>query len=242
MNILRKTLKLSTIMTPILLTVLSIISAFYGTDWSRSFFNSFAMCIFWVVFVLLLAANLIVFKPLRRGWVLSAHLGIICVLLGGMIGSAAGHKIAARLFGIEKIPSGFILINRGQTETEVSSTNLEKTISRLNFEVTAEDIWIEQYYDGQIKDFKSTLAITKQGRPVFKKTIEVNRPLHYGGYHFYQSGFDMENHQYTILHLVSDSGLSLVYFGYWLIIAGVFGEYWIRPMTKYFKKRRRDGS
>jgi len=241
MNVFKKILKLSTIAAAILLAALSIISAFYGADWSRSFFNSFVMCIFWAVFVLLLAATLIVFKPLRRGWILSAHLGIICVLLGGMIASSAGHKIAARLFGIEKIPSGFLVINRGQTETAVSSTDLEKIIGRLNFEVTAADIWIEQYYDGQIKDFKSTLAITKQGREIIKKTIEVNRPLHYGGYHFYQSGFDMENHQYTILHLVSDSGLSLVYFGYGLIIVGIFGRYWIGPITKYFKKRGRDG-
>jgi len=84
-----------------------------------------------------------------------------------------------------------MLINRGQAETAVSSTDLEKIIGRLNFEVTAEDIWIEQYYDGQIKDYKSTLAITAHGQSVLKKTIEVNRPLHYGGYHFYQSGFDM---------------------------------------------------
>ena len=234
MNILRKTLKLSTIVTPILLAIFSIVSAFYGTDWSRSFFNSFAMRIFWVVLVILLVVALIVFKPLRRGWVLSAHLGVICILLGGMIGSAKGHKIAAQLFGIEKIPTGFMLINRGQTETTVNSIDPEKVIGQLDFKVTAEDIWIEQYYNGQIKDFKSTLTIKEQGREITKKTIEVNRPLHYGGYHFYQNGFDMENHQYTILHVVSDSGLQLIYFGYFLIIVGIFGRYWIEPIAKHF--------
>lgn len=242
MNVFKKTLKLTTIAAPILLAAISIISAFYGADWSRCFFNSSVMCIFWVSLVLLLTAAMIVFKPPRRGWILSAHLGIICVLLGSMIASAKGHKITALLFGIEKIPSGFMVINRGQTEAEVSSTHLEKTIGRLSFEVTAEDIWIEKYYNGQIKDYKSTLAITEQGREVLRKTIEVNRPLHYGGYHFYQNGFDMENHRYTILHIASDSGLPLVYCGYCLIIVGIFGRYWISPITKYFKRRGTDAS
>ena len=242
MDIFRQLLKISTIASLIFLAVISIISAFFGAERAQCFFNSIAMCIFWVFLMLLLLAVLIVFKPARRTTLLAVNLGVIFVLLGGMIGSARGHKIAAQLFDIDKIPSGFMIIHQGQTENTVVSADFETVTGRLDFEVTAGEIWIEQYDNGQIKDFKSTLAITHQGRPILKKTIEVNQPLHYGGYHFYQSGFDTDNQQFTILYLVSDSGLGIVYCGYWLIIAGVFGRCWIEPIINYLKQRNRDGN
>ena len=88
----------------------------------------------------------------------------------------------------------------------------------------------------------SNSEIVKDGKDVLKKTIEVNKPLHYGGYHFYQSIFDMENQQYTILSVVSDSGLNIVYCGYLLIIVGVFTKFWIGPIINYFKQRNCDGN
>ena len=150
--------------------------------------------------------------------------------------------MAAEFFGNEKIPSGFMLIRQGQTENAVISADSENIAGMLGFELTAADIRIERYTNGGIKDFKSTVTVTKQGRPILKKTIEVNKPLHYGGYHFYQSGFDMENQRYTILSVVSDSGLNIVYCGYWLIIAGVFTKFWIEPIINYLRQRGCDGN
>ena len=182
-----------------------------------------------------------IFKQISKFIAFTAYPGIVCVLLGGMLGSVKGHKVSAQFFESKKIPSGFILLQRGQTENAVISSDSEKIAGLLNFELTATDIWIQRYGNGEIKDFKSALTVTKQGKPILKKTIEVNKPLHYGGYHFYQSGFDMENQRYTILSVVSDSGLKIVYCGYWLIIAGVFTKFWIEPIINYFKQRGYDG-
>jgi len=72
-----------------------------------------------------------------------------------------------------------------------------------------------------IKDFKSALVVRDGDRELARKTIEVNDPLHFGGYHFYQFSYDPEGGRYTVLSVVSDQGLSLVYAGFVLLIGGL---------------------
>ena len=72
-----------------------------------------------------------------------------------------------------------------------------------------------------IKDFKSALIVRDGDRELARKTIEVNAPLHVGGYHFYQSSYDQDDEQYTVLSVVSDAGLSTVYAGFILLIGGL---------------------
>ena len=64
------------------------------------------------------------------------------------------------------------------------------------------------------------------GREVMSKVIEVNKPLHYGGYHFYQSDYDHKFGRYTILSIASDSGLYVVYVGFALLGIGIFVHFW----------------
>ena len=71
-----------------------------------------------------------------------------------------------------------------------------------------------------IRDYFSDVTVIKDGKEVAGKTIEVNHPLHYGGYHFYQYSYDSEAGEYTILSVTSDSGLYIVYTGYWLLSLG----------------------
>ncbi len=72
-----------------------------------------------------------------------------------------------------------------------------------------------------VKDYKSALVIRREGREVARKTIEVNAPLHYGGYHFYQYDYDHAAGEYTVLAAASDSGLYLVYAGFILLAGGM---------------------
>ncbi|GAG57338.1 unnamed protein product, partial [marine sediment metagenome] len=96
---------------------------------------------------------------------------------------------------------------------------------------------------GQIKDYKSDLIVQEEGRTVAEKTIEVNGPLHYGGYHFYQSSYgqDQKGRWYTALAVSSDSGLSLVYIGFALMVGGMFWLFWFKPILSYFTTRRDNG-
>jgi len=90
---------------------------------------------------------------------------------------------------------------------------------------------------GPIRDYYSDLAVLDDGRPVAEKTIEVNDPLHHGGYHFYQSDYDHEAGRYTVLQVVSDSGLWLVWLGMVLLVGGAFWRFWGEPVVGYAMKR-----
>ena len=87
-------------------------------------------------------------------------------------------------------------------------------------------------YSRMVRDYISELEIVKDGAVVAAKDIEVNHPLHYGGYHFYQHSYGEDTlGKYTVLMVVSDSGLRLVYGGYMMLIAGVFWHFWGRRRT-----------
>ena len=98
-----------------------------------------------------------------------------------------------------------------------------------------------------IKDYYSDLEVLDPINHVQKrKVIEVNKPLYYGRYHFYQSSYGHQsvntsqgpqNRWYTVLSVVSNSGVSLTFFGYILLCTGVFWHCWFRHIITYFKNR-----
>ena len=83
-------------------------------------------------------------------------------------------------------------------------------------------------YRRSIKDFLSDVEVVKDNKVVTRKSIEVNKPLHYGGYLFYQQGYDSDAGRYTVLGVTSDKGLGIVFLGYILLCAGVFWHFWLR--------------
>jgi cytochrome c biogenesis protein ResB len=85
---------------------------------------------------------------------------------------------------------------------------------------------------GMVKDYFSDLVVVEDGKDVLKKTIEVNDPLHYGGYHFYQSSYDDKAGRYTVLSVTSDSGLYAVYAGFFFLCLGVAMQFWGKMMFR----------
>ena len=94
---------------------------------------------------------------------------------------------------------------------------------------------------GQVKDWKSTLSVVEENQPVLTKTIEVNRPLHYGGYRFFQHSVRDEDPTYTQLSVASDSGLMLIYLGFIGLGGGAFWWMWLQPVWAYVTRRGRGG-
>lgn len=91
------------------------------------------------------------------------------------------------------------------------------------------------------KSYKSDVLVLEEGQQVGQKTIEVNDPLHYGGYHLYQSSYDRENQAYTVLLARSDDGLWLVYAGFLLLCGGVVWFCWGKPVKNFFADVRKEG-
>ncbi len=77
--------------------------------------------------------------------------------------------------------------------------------------------------------FASDVDIVRDGAVVASKSIEVNHPLHYGGYYFYQHEFkDTGTSMYSVLTVASDSGLNAVYAGYAMLVLGLCWHFWRR--------------
>jgi hypothetical protein len=88
------------------------------------------------------------------------------------------------------------------------------------------------------RQFHARLTALRNGREVRSESISVNHPMHFGGYHFYQTDWDKEGEQYTVVTLASDAGLGAVAAGAAMLLAGVFGGLWVRPAWRYLSRRR----
>jgi ResB-like family len=116
-------------------------------------------------------------------------------------------------------------------EVEISRPN-GKTEKKYIFERFPDfnvlgDGQLQMRYVLMPKDYFSDLEV-EDGQAGTLRTIEVNKPLHYGGYYFYQSDYDHESGRYTILSVRSDTGLIVVFAGYFLLCAGIFWHFWFR--------------
>ena len=101
-------------------------------------------------------------------------------------------------------------------------------------------------YEQSVRDYISELEVVRDNQVVASKDIEVNHPLHYGGYHFYQHSYGQNQMgDYTILMVVADSGLRIVYSGYTMLMVGIVWHFWGRPLRSALRNRRsneRDGN
>ena len=82
---------------------------------------------------------------------------------------------------------------------------------------------METYDDGLPKRFASEIQIlTKTGKNI-ETTVDVNKPYEVDGWKIYQYGYDTQmgaQSQISILELVSDPWLPLVYTGIYMMLAG----------------------
>ncbi len=92
-----------------------------------------------------------------------------------------------------------------------------------------------------VKSYQSEVVVWENGREAARHVIEVNRPLHYGGYYLYQQSFDPAEGRYTVLRVTSDSGLWWVFAGFGMLCAGAFWRFWGRPATRFLRKGDADG-
>jgi cytochrome c biogenesis protein len=100
------------------------------------------------------------------------HLGLLVILAGAIISGLAGVR-------------GSLALSENQT----------LPVPGAGFSVRLDKFSTELYPDGNVKDWKSELTIIDADKPVLRKSVEVNHPLSYKGFVFYQSGYgsDWEN-------------------------------------------------
>jgi cytochrome c biogenesis protein ResB len=86
---------------------------------------------------------------------------------------------------------------------------------------------------GNIADYLATLTVIDDGQEVKTETIEVNKPLRYEGYRFYQSAYndqrtDAQGRWTTIINVRRDDGAPFVWSGILVVSIGlVLGLYFV---------------
>ncbi|MGQ9578860.1 MAG: cytochrome c biogenesis protein ResB [Candidatus Aminicenantales bacterium] len=94
------------------------------------------------------------------------HLAILLILIGGIISGLLSFRtdLALHEGEVAAVPPG-------------------------GFSVRLDSFRTEYYPGGQVKDWKSKLTVVKDGREIVSKTVEVNHPLSYKNFMFYQSAY-----------------------------------------------------
>lgn len=105
------------------------------------------------------------------------HFSILVIFVGAIIGSLAGYK-------------GFVTIVEGTSVNSFEGRNGQQM--PLGFELLCEKFNVEFYATGAPKEFRSTLTVLENGKPVpgySQVKVIVNQPLTYKGITFYQSSY-----------------------------------------------------
>ncbi len=117
--------------------------------------------------------------------VIIVHISILVIFTGALIGSFYGYKAS-------------VLIPEGGSTSQVYQSNKEHTAIPLAFTVRCDDFQLTYYDTGMPKEYRSNLAVVKDNKEVYTKSIVVNDPMQYGGLTFYQSSYQPVEGQFSV--------------------------------------------
>ena len=103
------------------------------------------------------------------------HLSVICMLVGGVIGTR---------FGFE----GFLSLAPGEASRQIQLHNRNQML-QLDFAIRCDDFKVSFYPNGAPEEFRSSLSIIEQDKVVKSQDIIVNDPLQYKGIRIFQSSY-----------------------------------------------------
>ena len=108
-------------------------------------------------------------------------------------------------------------------EPEWRALTQKGTVKEMPLAIELKRFIMETYDDGSPKRFASEIQIlTKTGKNI-ATTVDVNKPCEVDGWKIYQYGYDTQmgaQSRISILELVSDPWLPLVYTGIYMMLAG----------------------
>lgn len=203
----------------VLLAVGAAILAVEGT-WSLPLHSTPLFLVYALLLLLSLAVTLLngISRGAKLGFVLN-HLGVFLI-------------IWAALFGSPDVSRSKMVVEQGQSVNVAYISN--GMLVPLPFEVSLQEFSIDYYDDGRSpRQFTSRLVVG--GEPM---EVAVNSPVTYQGYTIYQDSYDRQYGRYTVLQLVRDPWLPIIYLGMAMLAVGsvllLFGRWRLRivlPIT-----------
>ena len=157
---------------------------------------------------------------------LLSHAGIALILFAALFGAPDVTRARITLYApvpeqspvqAQDATRARITVPQGQT-VSVARTD-DGLLLPLPFEVALEQFTIDHYPDGcSPRQYTSRLRIDGKACEV-----SVNHPLRHGGYTIYQDSYDQQAGSFTVLQLVHDPWLPLIFVGIALLAAGAIG-------------------
>ena len=136
------------------------------------------------------------------------HLGLFIALTTATLGNADMQRVK-------------MITAIGQPEWRAMEQS--GAIKEMPIAIELKKFIMETYDDGKPKRFASEIQIlTKTGKNI-ETIVEVNKPYEVDGWKIYQYGYDTQmgaKSQISILELVSDPWLPVVYAGFYMMLAG----------------------
>ncbi len=193
------------ILYTLLLAAATIIEKYHGTQVAREVIYT---AVWFFALQGLLAMSFIAKSIKMRMWqgrkwgLLVLHYGFVVILLGAL------HS---NLFSVD----GIVHIREGSSQTFVVDNNIE-VIAELPFEVHLKEFTIERYGGSTAaSNYISDLQIEGQDF-----MVEMNNPLVYKGWKFFQSSYDSDEAG-TVLSAAYDGvGTTVSYIGYFMLLVG----------------------
>lgn len=211
-------LKLTVVLIVLIGLVLSagtILESLRGAEAAKAVYEAFWFYALQGLFALNVVAALVDRWPQNRwriGFAIT-HLSILLILLGALM---------TLLFKQE----GQLAIQEGQQ----ADTMFQRTGDgpahpiKLPFAIKLDAFELDVYPGTQMPSmYRSRVQVVDAGRPApIPAVIEMNKPLSYGGFRFFQSSYRMDvQPPATILSVSRDPGQPIVFAGYVLLVAGM---------------------
>jgi|GEM_PF-3140969 len=120
----------------------------------------------------------------------------------------------------------------------VDGTPHELTVPGNN-RIMLNDILISYNIAPIIGVYRSEVTVTRQNGEKVTHSLIVNDPLELDGYRLYQSNYRKDaSGAYTIsgLEVVHDPGIPVAFLGFWLLMLGIFWQFYFRP---WFQRKGR---
>ena len=139
---------------------------------------------------------------------LLSHLGLFLAMTTATLGNADMQRLK-------------MITVKGEPEWRALTS--QQQIVQMPFAIELKEFIMETYTNGSPSRYASDIQIqTKTGKSI-QATVEVNKPVEVDGWKIYQYGYDTQMgsmSQYSILELISDPWLPLVYTGIYMMLAG----------------------
>ena len=136
------------------------------------------------------------------------HLGLFIAIVAGTLGNADMQRLK-------------MITAIG--EPEWRALDKQGAVRELPIAIELKQFIMEEYDDGSPKRFASDIQILTQTGKNITTTVDVNEPVEIDGWKIYQYGYDTQMgamSQTSILELVSDPWLPIVYTGIYMMLFG----------------------